>query len=140
MRMALIAIFVIGSVGACTLPKLSQPTSSVIKTCATGYSPSAPVIHLSVSDNGRSVTARLCTSLSISLLGQPPGQWATVQSSDEATLAIVPLPLAPPPPGGTFEIYLAERTGSAVLSSARCQTDGSACPVTRWKVTVTVLP
>jgi hypothetical protein len=42
MRIALIAILVIGCVGACALPKLGQPTSSVIKTCETGYSPSEP--------------------------------------------------------------------------------------------------
>ena len=114
--------------------------------CATPYSGESTThgnIQLAVHDSGSTITAHLCDWMEVLLLGPPSSQWQTVQSSDEAILKVVPLPLHGPPPGGTNIVYEAERTGTAVLSSvgpsSRCNSQTIACPNVRWAVTVKVV-
>ena len=141
MRVAGLVLLAAGLLVGC-LPEYGSPTSSgSAGTCTTGYS-SESVIHLTVSDQDRSITTHLCYAIDALLVGPPFGQWQTVQSSNEAILAILPLPLPPPPPRGTHEVYLAKTTGSAFLSSVgetvACPLGGK-CPVSDWAVTFTVV-
>jgi hypothetical protein len=141
MRAAGLVLLTAGLLAGC-VPEYGSPSSSVSPgTCTTGYS-SESVIHLSVSDHDRSITTHLCYAIDVLLIGPPAIQWQTVQSSNEAILAILPLPLPAPPPGGTHEVYLAKRTGSASLSSVGLAADcpiGGKCPANHWTVTVTVV-
>jgi hypothetical protein len=89
------------------------------------------------------MTVRLCTGIDVLLVGPPSSQWQSAESSDGAVLAVVPLPLPAPPPGGSHVIYLAEQTGTATLTSmgpsSACITETAACPTVRWAVKVTVV-
>lgn len=126
---------------ACSGPYCAQMASPAGTTC-TVASPIQIEIHLSVSDNGRSITTHQCDAIDVLLVGLPAAQWQTVQSSDEAVLAILPIPLPAPPPGGTHEVYGAKHAGSAVLSSvgvtAKCLTSATVCPAAHWAASVTV--
>jgi hypothetical protein len=141
MRRPWLLILVAGFFTACSGPYGAQVASPAGTTC-TVTSAVQIEIHLSVSDNGRSITTHQCDAIDVLLAGPPAAQWQTVQSSDEAALAILPIPLPAPPPGGTHEVYRAQQAGSAVLSSvgvtAKCLTSAAACPAAHWAVTVTV--
>ena len=62
--------------------------------------------------------------------------WTTVQTSDAGVVAILPIPLPAPPPGGAFEVYSAVSTGHASLRSTLSCSDGSAQQT--WSVTIDV--
>jgi len=133
-----VALVVIALLSSCTTEQTSQTTSGLGNSCTTGYSSGQPVIHLSARDSGRHVSAHVCNSIDVLLVGS----WGTVQSSDEATLALVPLPHPPLPSGSTFEVFLVKRTGSAALSSiSPAVTDhpDRKYAATQWAVTVTVV-
>jgi len=116
MRATCLVILAAGLLAGC-VPEYGAPRSSPpADACTAGYSTEA-VIHLSVDDQGRSITTQLCYAIDVLLVGPPAVRWQTVQSSNESVLAILPLPLPAPPPGGTHEVYFAKRTGSASLSS-----------------------
>jgi len=137
-----VALVVIALLSSCTTDQTNQTTSGLGNSCTTGYSSGQPVIHLSAKDNGRHVSAHVCNSIDVLLVGSTDNGWGTVQSSDEATLALVPLPHPPLPSGSTFEVFLVKRTGSAALSSiSPAVTDhpDRKYAATQWAVTVTVV-
>src|SRR2546425_11444735 len=135
--------------GACLLascvPEYGAPIPSASATRrTTGSSSQSPVIQLSNTDSGGSITVRLCYSLFVMLERPPVGRWRAVQSSDETTLAVVPLPLPQPPNGGTNAVFLAKRIGSAELSSRveprpTCISRPALCPTEGWFVRVTLV-
>lgn len=134
-----LAVLVAGLVAGC-VPDNGVPTPSPAPSrCTSGYS-SQLVLHLAVGDNGHPITTRLCYAIDVLLVGPPSVQWGTVQTSNATILALLPFPLAPPPPGGTHEVYLAESTGSAVLSSVGASV--AVCPINcapaHWAVSITV--
>ncbi|HXC75613.1 MAG TPA: hypothetical protein VNU19_01035 [Candidatus Acidoferrum sp.] len=144
MRSTCLVLFVAGLVAACGMTETSQvPTPArAAVACTTGYSAQSPVINLSVTDSGRSITAHLCDAIWIVLAGSPPQPWLFVQSSDPTVLAVVPLPLAHPP-NGTEAVYLARKIGAAELSSTTaippCTPIATCPPPAQWSVAVTVL-
>ena len=93
-------------------------------------------MRLDDGDYGRSVIVTLCTAIWVTGPQGMDGFPEQMQSSDDSILSIVPLPT---PAGMT--VFLAQRTGSAVLSSIldprSCPSSG-VCP--RWTVYVTVAP
>jgi hypothetical protein len=142
MRARWLVILVAAFFTACSGPYGAQMPLPSASTCPTASSIQIE-IHLSISDNGRSFTTHQCDAIDVLLVGPPATQWQTVQSSDEAALAILPIPLPAPPPGGTHEVYGAKRAGSAVLSSIgltdKCSTSADACLAAHWAVSVTVV-
>lgn len=155
MRATSLSLLAVGLLGACTWggghataspspaasPVAASP-SPVAEACVDSYAGSgltfAPVnILVTIKDNGRTVTAHLCDWLEITL-GPSATQWQSIQSTDDTTLQIVPLPLHSPPPGGVYEVYEAERVGSVNLWSSLCPF-GLACPPTSWVVKVNVV-
>jgi hypothetical protein len=146
MRALWVAILVAGLLAGCGGGYTAQRPSPVATVCANPYSGQSAThldVQLMVRDNSRKVTAHLCDWIVVLLVGPPSSQWQTVQSSDDAILKVVPLPLHAPPPGGTNLVYEAERTGSAVLSSvgpsSTCANQAAVCAIVRWAVTVTVV-
>lgn len=143
--LAVIAAGLLAACGGADSAQRPSP-SPLATTCGHPYSGQSEIdfdIHLTVSDHDRAITTHLCDWIDVLLIGPPSPQWQTVQSSDDAVLKIVPLPLPHPPPGGTNLVYEAERTGSAVLSSvgpsSNCTNQTAACPSVRWAVTVNVV-
>lgn len=100
------------------------PTSS---DCPLGNTISVST-ELGDTDSGRSITIHLCAVISVRL-----GDSTGIRSSDAAVLAILPLPLPAPPPGGAYTWFQAKRTGTADLSSEGRST------AKHWTVHVTVL-
>jgi hypothetical protein len=146
MRAAWLGVLAVVLVAGCAGADAAQKQTPLATVCANPYSGQTPThveIQLSVRDNDSTVTAHLCNWISVSLVGPPSSQWQSVQSSDDAILKVVPLPLHAPPPGGTDLVLEAERTGSAVLSSmgpsSACTSQTTACPNIRWAVTVNVV-
>lgn len=90
-------------------------------------------IYLIESDNGRSITVHLCSVISVRLFDSQG-----IQSSDQAVLAILPLPLPAPPLGGAYDWFEAKRTGLADLSSEP-RTAPCNAAFCHWKVHVTVV-
>lgn len=93
---------------------------------------------LTVDDDGRSYEMAPCQAVWAQLLhpAHDGCQWTTVESSDARILAILPVPLPPPPDGGTSEIYEPTSLGRAQLSSSlSCSTSGEQA---RWSVTIEV--
>ncbi|HXZ99895.1 MAG TPA: hypothetical protein VEK76_06050 [Candidatus Binatia bacterium] len=93
---------------------------------------------LSVQDNGGHFAMIRCQGLGVELLHDKSDGcgWTTVQSSDEAVLAIAAIPLPAPPPGGTWEDYQAVAPGHATLTSTLACPNGTVSA--RWMVTVVV--
>lgn len=77
---------------------------------------------LRVEDNGRSYRMGRCQAVDVLLLHAAPDgcSWSTVQTSDSSVMALVPVPLTPPPKGGTHEMYRAMSRGHAYLTSTLC--------------------
>ena len=141
MRTTCLALLAAALVTACTGGAPGRPAAAA--TCTAGWSSGSPVIHLSLKDAGRSLTAPLCDSIAISLAGSPGVQWLSVETSDPTVLEIVPLPLPRPQDGGANAVYLARRTGSAVLSSSRpamaCPPEPGCPAPPPWTVRITVV-
>jgi len=143
-RSTCLVLVVAGLVAACGMVGTSHaPTPApTAVACTSGYSAQSPVVNLSVTDNGRSITAHLCDAIWIVLTGSPPQPWLFVQSSDPMVLSVVPLPL-PHPPNGTEAVYLARNTGAAELSSTTaippCAPIATCPPPANWTVGVTVV-
>jgi hypothetical protein len=141
MRASWLSILVAVLVAGCVADPGAASTSPAVSTCTTGYA-SRIDIRLSNSDNGRAITAHVCDAIDALLFGRTSSQWQSIDSSDEAVLKVVPLPLPAPPPGGAHDIYLAQQTGTAVLSSmgpsSQCTRQTVVCPTVRWSVRVTV--
>lgn len=144
MRSTCLVLIVAGLVAGCGMVGTSDaPTpATAAGACTTGYSAQSPVINLSVTDNGRSITAHLCDTIWMVLTGSPPQPWLFVQSSDPTVLAVVPLPL-PHPPIGIEAVYLATKTGRAELSSTTaippCAPIATCPPPAQWSVDVNVV-
>jgi len=98
-------------------------------------------ISLGLADNGRSVTAHLCAVIAVHVddlsARSPTSSWRQIQSSDDAVLTIVPLPL----PAGDYW-FQAKRTGSADLFAEDPTTPcpASGCSTVGWRVHVTFVP
>jgi hypothetical protein len=94
---------------------------------------------LRVEDNGRRYRMGRCQTVDVLLLHAASDgcSWSTVQTSDSSVVAIVPVPLPPPPRGGTHEIYRATSPGHAYLTSSLCP-NGPRSRV--WSVTIDVTP
>lgn len=110
-------------------------------TCG-GYTPASPAHHLTNQDDGRRLTVHVCDSIWIVLTGSTTTPWRFPETSETSVLAVVPLPLPAPPPGGTRAVYLAKNTGSATLSSSRsisCPPDAMCVVPPPWTVNVTVV-
>ncbi len=93
---------------------------------------------LGVTDNGRSYSLVRCQAVDALLLhpNDDGCRWTTVQSSNEAVVAILPIPLPLPPGGSTNEAFIADAPGQATLSSSLvCSSDTPQ----QWAVTLTVL-
>jgi len=137
-----LAVLVAGLLAGCGPAAVSQ-TSTRSGACTAGYSSQSPVINLSGIDDGHSITAHLCDAISVVLAGTQPVEWQFVQSSDESVLSVVPLPLPHPTGGGTEAVYLANLTGTAVLSadavSLPCVPQANCPTPAHWQVTVTVM-
>jgi hypothetical protein len=127
---------------ATTAPILSP--NAIPITVTTGADCQAPEVGhpfetfpLAVQDNGRTYRLVRCQALGVLLLhgGNDGCRWTTVESSDEAVLAIAPIPLPAPPTGATYEDYRATAPGQATLSSALVCPSGTAM---RWTATVIV--
>jgi hypothetical protein len=121
---------------------LALPAVSI--TVTTGADCQAPAIGhpfeifpLAVQDNGRTYRTVRCQALGVLLLhdANDACRWATVESSDDAVLALVPTPLPVPPTGGTDEDYRATAPGQVTLSSALACPSGTP---KRWAATVIV--
>jgi hypothetical protein len=112
---------------ASSSPHLENP-SPTSSACPLG-NPIGVDITLNAGDNGRSLTAHLCAVISVRLYDSQG-----IQSSDDAVLAILPLPLPAPPPGGAYNWFQAKRTGSADLTSQPRESSA-----VRWTVHVAVL-
>ena len=130
MRASWLPVLAAALLAGCGAGPGALDAAPALSTCTTGYSNQID-IHLSNPDDGRSITANLCDAIDVVLLGRTSSQWQSIDSSDEGVLKVVPLPLPAPPPGGAHDIYLAQQTGTAVLSSVS--------PTCRWSVTVTVV-
>jgi hypothetical protein len=133
-------ILVAGLIAGCVAGPSAADALPAVITCTTGYANRIDV-HLSNSDSGSPITAHLCDAIDVLLVGRPPSQWQSIDSSDETILKIVPLPVPAPPPGGAHDIYLAQHTGIAVLSSVNVTSNPCAspgCPTVRWFVRITV--
>jgi hypothetical protein len=93
---------------------------------------------LTVQDGGRTYRMVRCQALGVVLrhLGNDGCRWTTVESSDEAVLALVPVPLPASPSGGTNEDYRATAPGKTNLSSALACPSGTAM---RWAASVMVV-
>jgi len=93
---------------------------------------------LGVADNGRTYTMVRCQAVDALLLHTKADgcRWTTVQSSDEAVVAILPIPLPLPPGGSTNEAYIAAAPGHSTLSSSLVCPSGTS---ERWAVTLDVL-
>jgi hypothetical protein len=142
MRTTWLVILVVGMLAGCTVEPGDSDRFLGATTCKTGFSNRID-IHLSVASNDRSITAHLCDAIDVLLLGPATSQWQSIESSQEPILSVVPLPLPPPPRGGTHLIDLAERTGSTILSSVdlktSCTNQAATCQTAAWAVRVTVV-
>jgi hypothetical protein len=111
-------------------------------SCSAGYSPGSPSHQLANQDSGRTLTVHVCDSIWILLTGATAVPWQSPHSSDASVLTMVPLPLPAPPPGGARAVYLANATGTAMLSASRtlsCPPDAMCEAPAPWTVTVTVV-
>jgi len=92
---------------------------------------------LGVADNGRAYTLVRCQAVDALLLHPKEDgcRWTTVQSSDAAVVAILPIPLPLPPGGSTNEAFIAGAPGQATLSSSLVCSSGAP---QQWHVTLTV--
>jgi hypothetical protein len=143
----LVALAGCSSRGGTTPASTAMPVlaaSALPITVTTGADCQAPAtVHplepfpLAVQDNGRTYRMVRCQALGVLLLhGRHDGcRWTTVESSDEAVLAVVPIPLPAPPTGATDEDYRARSPGQATLSSALACSSGTAM---RWAAPVVV--
>ncbi len=95
--------------------------SAIPITVTTGADCQAPAVGhpfetfpLAVSDNGRTYRLVRCQALGVLLLhgGNDGCRWTTVESSDEAVLALAPSPVPAPPIGATHEDYRAKARAS----------------------------
>lgn len=103
-----------------------------------GASGSIELFPLDVSDNGRAFSMVRCQALEVLLRrsGDQAGcRWSDVQTSDEAVLRVLPIPLPLPPDGGTNLAFTAVAPGEATLTSSLACTSGVS---ELWSVTVTV--
>lgn len=142
MRAACLVVLVLGMLAGCVPESGAPGPSPAAGKCNAGFS-SRVDIHLSVGDNRRSITAHLCNAIDVLLVGPSTSQWQSIESSNASVLSVVPLPLPGPPPGGAQVIYLADRTGSTVLSSVdlstTCANQAATCRTAVWSVTVTAV-
>lgn len=116
--------------------------STSAAACKAGYSAGSPAHQLANQDDGRSLTVHACDSIWIVLTGATGVQWQFPQTSDTSVLAVVPLPLPAPPPGGTRAVYLAASPGTATLTANRafsCPPDAMCMMPRPWMVTLTVV-
>jgi hypothetical protein len=133
------------SSGGPTRASTAKPVLSVRAvpiTVTTGADCQAPAVGhpfetfpLTVQDNGRTYRMVRCQALGVLLLhgGNDGCRWTTVESSDEAVLALAPIPLPAPPTGATYEDYRATAPGQITLSSALACPSGTAM---RWAASV----
>jgi hypothetical protein len=93
---------------------------------------------LGVTDNGRAYTLVRCQAVDALLLHPKEDgcRWTSVQSSDAAVVAILPIPLPLPPGGSTNEAFIAGAPGQATLSSSLVCSSGAP---QQWQVTLKVL-
>ncbi len=93
---------------------------------------------LGVADSGRTYSLVRCQAVDALLLhpSEDGCRWTTVQSGDDAVVAILPIPLPLPPGGSTNEAYIAVAPGHATLSSSLVCPSGT---LQRWAVTLIVL-
>jgi hypothetical protein len=105
--------------------------------CQGQSSNSVQLFPIGLADNGRTYQMVNCQAIEVVLShpGTDGCQWAQIQTSNNAVLAVLPLPLPSPPPGGVNEAWIAKAPGQATLTSSL------ACPggvTTRWTVTFAV--
>jgi hypothetical protein len=128
-------------------PSSSPGGGTIIVTtagnCPGGAEANAGAIELfpiDVSDNGRGYSMAPCQALEVLLRvdsEQAGCRWTDVESSDDAVLRVLPIPLPLPPAGGTNIAYIAVATGHASLTSSLTCPSGAAHD---WAVTVSVAP
>jgi hypothetical protein len=96
--------------------------------------------QLSNHDSGRTYQLAPCQGVTVYLTHEASDGcgWATVQTSNDVVMKLLPIPLPAPPPGGTIESYRAVRPGRAELhSSLLCGTDNG--PKAAWQITIVVV-
>jgi hypothetical protein len=106
--------------------------------CQPGITHTITIFPLRLSDNRRQVQMVPCQDVGIELLHNPGDgcSWDAPTSSNDGVIAILPIPLPAPPPGGTLEDFVSVSPGEATLSSQiRCPNDVLG---TGWIVSIVV--
>jgi hypothetical protein len=98
---------------------------------------SIQLFPIGLSDNGRTYDMVDCQAVDVVLAhpGTDGCQWTQIQSNNPTVLAVFPLPLPSPPPGGVNEAWIATVPGQATLTSSL------ACPggvTAHWAATFIV--
>jgi hypothetical protein len=117
----------------------SPITVTTAASCRTGTGPATITwFPLGSEDNGRSYRMVPCQAVGVELLHSAPDGcgWNSVQTTDSAVVAILPIPLPLPPQGATFEVFGAVAAGRATLRSSLSCPDGSV--EQSWSVTIEV--
>jgi len=130
-----------GSTSTPTRPAGASPASSTVTTvasCPFETDPTSPFSWstLDNADSGETHSLSLCQGVGVELLAPDGCSWNGLQMTDANVMALVPLPLPAPPPGGIYDVYGAISTGQTTLTSTLSCPDASAAQT--WAVSVVV--
>jgi hypothetical protein len=109
-------------------PTIAQPanTIKVISSLACGGQgpggQSFDLYEVGQDDNGRTFSMVKCQTIEIELAHPGTGtdgcHWTQLQSSDDAVLNVLAIPITSPPPGGVNEAWVAAGSGNASITSS----------------------